>query len=144
MRTEHEFLPELPDVDSCAVTNCGLRKANRIHQKPAGSEGAQRYEVEREIDAKHAQVMSGQSAEWDAKVIDQLIRITAATGSEFSANDIRDHLPNVATQIIGARFRILAKRKEIRDTGQRVMSSDPDTRHEIKVWVSTQNREKAS
>lgn len=144
MRIEHDFIPELPDVDSCKVTNCGLREANRVHRKTAGSEGDQRYEVEREVDAKHDQVMSARGAEWDAKVIDQAILATAATGTEFSSNDVRPLLPEVRKALIGQRFAALARAGFIEQTGRYVGADKKHIRHRVAIWRATEKYRRAS
>lgn len=67
--------------------------------------------------------------------LDQLIANKAATGEPFSANSIRDQLPEgIRPAAIGGRFRHAARRGLIRPVGY-VASTDPRTHgHVVRVW----------
>lgn len=76
-----------------------------------------------------------QAAGDDIPAIDLLIARAAATGREFSANDIREHLPaGVRTQAIGPRFAHARRRGVIEAVGY-VTSTDPGTHaHQVRQW----------
>lgn len=67
--------------------------------------------------------------------VDLLIARAAATGREFSANDIRAHLPEgIRTAAIGARFAHARRRGVIVPVGY-VTSTDPGTHaHQVRQW----------
>jgi hypothetical protein len=68
--------------------------------------------------------------------IDAAIARLAATGEEWSANELRVHVPGITGAIMGARFSAAAKAGLIRDTGKRVPSTLGSTHaHEVRVWV---------
>jgi hypothetical protein len=72
---------------------------------------------------------------WDRKVIDQAIEAFAEAGKPFSANDIRDLLPEVREALIGSRFMSASVRRYIRKVG-RVPSTKKNTHaKEVAVWV---------
>jgi hypothetical protein len=56
----------------------------------------------------------------------------------FSMNDIRPRLRHIGNRnVIGARVRAAKQAGRIRETGDRVASTDPGTHgHEIKVWCA--------
>lgn len=68
------------------------------------------------------------------KTIDQAIAAFNAAGEPWSANDMRDLLPDVRQPLIGARIRAAAMRKEMRKVGY-VPSTLPSTHaHPIALW----------
>ena len=72
----------------------------------------------------------------DKARIDAAIRRWAATGREFSANDLRSEFAGVSGPVVGGRFNAAAKRGLIRDTGRRVPSTLASTNgHEVRLWV---------
>jgi hypothetical protein len=77
------------------------------------------------------------AADPDARAaIDAAIVRLAATGEEWSANELRAHVPGITGAIMGARFSAAAKAGLIRDTGKRVPSTLGSTHaHEVRVWV---------
>jgi hypothetical protein len=77
------------------------------------------------------------AADPDARAaIDAAIARLAATGEEWSANELRVHVPGITGAIMGARFSAAAKAGLIRDTGKRVPSTLGSTHaHEVRVWV---------
>ncbi|PRX90682.1 hypothetical protein [Allonocardiopsis opalescens] len=71
---------------------------------------------------------------WDSAVIDQAIRERVERGEPFSANDIRDRLPDVRSALMGARFMAARKRGLIVRIGY-VPSTDRRTHaHPITLW----------
>ena len=66
------------------------------------------------------------AGKWDCSVIDQAILAAAGTGQPFSANDIRDRLPEVRRPAVGARFNALRQRGLIQIVGE-VRSTDVGT-----------------
>ena len=74
----------------------------------------------------------------DLAAIDLLIARAAATGSVFSANDVRPHLPEgVRTAAIGARFAHARRRGVIHPVGY-TTSTDPGTHaHPVRTWRGT-------
>ena len=67
--------------------------------------------------------------------IDAAIRKWAASGREFSANDLR-HEFGVTGPVVGGRFNAAARAGLIRDTGRRVPSTKGSTNgHEVRVWI---------
>lgn len=80
-----------------------------------------------------------EAAEDDLAAIDLLIARAAATGNEFSANDLRAHIPpGTNTAAIGARFAHARRRGVIQATGY-TTSTDPGTHaHPVRTWRGTQ------
>lgn len=72
---------------------------------------------------------------WDRKVIDQAIHAFAAQGRPFSANDLRELLPDVRQPLIGARFLAAANRGVIRRVGYTPSTQKSTHAHPIAVWV---------
>lgn len=67
--------------------------------------------------------------------IDAAIRRIAASGREFSANDLRADLAGITGPVVGGRFTALSNAGVISFTGKRVASNLGSTHgHEIKVW----------
>lgn len=88
-------------------------------------------------DAGMAQAASARGAGWDMHVIDQAIRAMTLAGREWSANDLRELLPNVRQPLIGERIRAARSRKQIVHTGRYEPSNLPSTHaHEIKIWTA--------
>lgn len=72
----------------------------------------------------------------DKERIDRAIARWAATGREFSANDLRSEFAGVSGPVVGGRFNAAARRGLIRDTGRRVPSTLASTNgHEVRLWV---------
>lgn len=72
---------------------------------------------------------------WDKKVIDQAIEAFARDGRPFSANDLRDLLPDVRTSLMGSRFYAASVAGLIRKQG-RVTSTKRNTHaKDIDLWV---------
>lgn len=76
---------------------------------------------------------------WDKKLIDQAIDAFARQGRPFSANDVRELLPDVRPALMGARFLAAANRGDIRPVG--LVSSTKRTTHakRIALWVRAVN-----
>ena len=72
----------------------------------------------------------------DKARIDAAIARWAATGREFSANDLRREFAGVSGPVVGGRFNAAARRGLIRDTGKRVPSTLASTNgHEVRLWT---------
>lgn len=74
-------------------------------------------EARRERDAAIAMAEDADRDGWDRKVIDQAIDAFADSRRPFSANDLRDLLPDVRSALIGSRFLAAAKQGRIRKVG---------------------------
>lgn len=81
-------------------------------------------------------VVTEASDEQDRAVIDQAIRAMIERGRPFSANDVRPLLPpGIRSGLIGARFMLASRRKQIRKVNW-VPSDDPGTHaHPIALWI---------
>ena len=71
---------------------------------------------------------------WDTQVIDQAIRHLNRTGRPWSANTLRDLLPEVRQPLIGARVRAAATRKECVRVGYEPSTLPSTHSHPIAVW----------
>lgn len=80
-----------------------------------------------------------QAAGDDVTAIDLLIARAAATGTVFSANDLRPHIPaGTNTAAIGARF-AHARRRGVITPVDWITSTDPGTHaHPVRTWRGTQ------
>lgn len=72
---------------------------------------------------------------WDTAVIDRAITHLAESGRRFSANDLRQLLPEVRQPLIGARVRAAAQRRQIRRVGCTASTLPSTHAHPIAVWV---------
>lgn len=73
--------------------------------------------------------------------IDAAIRKLAASGREFSANDLRVELAGISGPVVGGRFNALARAGVIAPTGNRVPSNLGSTHgHELKCWMGVVGR----
>jgi hypothetical protein len=93
---------------------------------------------ERDRALQHVNDADERRGGWDRKVIDQSIKAFAETGGRFSANDLRDLLPEVHQPLIGARFRVAAVAGLISRVGYEASSSKSTHGHPIAVWVRAQ------
>lgn len=75
------------------------------------------------------------SDEMARAVVDQAITLYAASGRPFSANSLRDLLPDVRPALLGARFYAAARRGLIRRIGYEQSTLRSTRRHPIAVWV---------
>jgi hypothetical protein len=74
-------------------------------------------------------------SQWERSVIQQAIRTVAARGHKFSANDVRELLPDVNRNRIGREFARAASDGVIEWAGME-RSTDKGTHgHRINVWV---------
>ena len=72
--------------------------------------------------------------EQDIRVIDQAIAHLNRSGRRWSANTLRELLPEVRRPLVGARVRAAAMRKEMTAVGY-VASTLPSTHaHRVTVW----------
>lgn len=90
-------------------------------------------------DAGMEQAEAGDQYGTDTKVIDQAIEHLANQGVEFSANDLRELLPEVRQPLIGARMRSAARSAKGRPSLIVHVSYTPSTlqsthAHDIKTW----------
>lgn len=68
--------------------------------------------------------------------VDAAIRRLAATGREFSANDMRADLAGITGPIVGGRFNAAASAGLIKKSGNRVRSNLASTHsHELLCWI---------
>jgi hypothetical protein len=72
---------------------------------------------------------------WDRKVIAQAIDWFAETARPFSANDLRELLPDVRPGLIGRQFRALADEGRIRAVGMTPSSKKSTRGHRVLVWI---------
>lgn len=76
------------------------------------------------------------SAPGDIARVDEVIATWAASGREFSCNDIRGEIHGVRPALIGARFHAAKTAGLIVPTGRYVKSTLPSTRsHVIACWI---------
>lgn len=67
--------------------------------------------------------------------VDRAILRLAASGREFSANDLRTELDGVPGPVVGARFNTLGRQGVIVQTNRRVPSNKGNTHgHKIECW----------
>lgn len=85
--------------------------------------------MERAESASHAPV--------DRAIIDQAIDWFATTGDEFSANDIREVLPDVSGALIGSRFLAASKRGQIVRVGDTLATHKAGHARRISTWRHT-------
>lgn len=72
----------------------------------------------------------------DRDRIDAAIRKVAARGGEFSANSVRELVPDLTGPLMGARFNALARAGEIRHVGYEKSRKASTHAHDVKVWVA--------
>jgi len=84
------------------------------------------------------------AGQWDASVVLQAIRHLASSGEPFTADDLAPLLHRVGSQVIGAAFRIAARRNLIEPVGY-AQSSSP-SRHGglLRVWRGSNAARRAS
>lgn len=76
-----------------------------------------------------------QSSDWDRALVEQAVIAYGTEHAEFSANDMRDLLPEQGAGFLGAAFRALACAGVLVRTGQYVPSTSPSTHgHRIAVY----------
>jgi hypothetical protein len=75
--------------------------------------------------------------DWDVNVVVNCIRTLAATGREFTADDVRPLLPSVGPQTIGAGFRRAVARGLIEPTGYRQSTTPSRHASVVRVWRGT-------
>lgn len=95
-------------------------------------------EARAQRDAGIAQAEAADLLGWDRSLIDQAIRVWADTGDPFSANELRDLLPDVRQSLIGARFMAASIRGQIVRVGQ--LNSTKASTHlkRIGLWIGAQ------
>lgn len=87
-----------------------------------------------------AQASAADQDDWDKQVIDQCIDHLCSLGGVWSANDLRNLLPEVRQPLIGERIRAAARKSK--KTPARIVhlgytpSTLPSTHaHDIKTWI---------
>lgn len=85
-------------------------------------------------DAGMANAEAHRGADQDIAVLDNVIRHLAHTMDTFSANDARELLPEVAGQLIGARFNSAAGRRLIERVGDTTARHEAGHCRRISVW----------
>lgn len=79
------------------------------------------------------------SSSWDRFLVEQAVFHFGLACDEWSANDLRDLLPEMAHGFLGAAINALARGGVIAKTGQIVPStSGPTHGHGLYVWALTQ------
>lgn len=76
---------------------------------------------------------------WDRHLIDQAIDAFADTGEPFSANDLRDLLPDVRSALMGARFLAASCRRRIRRVGRTPSTKENTHFKPIDLWIGIDN-----
>lgn len=71
-------------------------------------------------------------------LIDGEIELANKSGRRWSANDIRDRLPVSAHQLVGARVRAAARRKDCMPVGYTPSTLPSTHAHPIRVWLGTE------
>lgn len=76
------------------------------------------------------------SSEWSQFIVEQAVYAFGLANDEFSANDLREVLPELGRGFLGAAFNALRMGGVIEHTGQYVPSTSPATRaHPVAVWT---------
>lgn len=79
-----------------------------------------------------------QADTWDRFLVEQAVFHFGLACDEWSANDLRDVLPELGHGYLGAAINSLRTARIIAHTGQMVPSTSPDTHgHRIAVWELT-------
>ena len=87
-----------------------------------------------ERDRGMARAEASRHSAWDRAVIDQAIGVLAATGREFSSNDVRERLPDVRPALVGARFMHAARRGLIERIGDELAAHKAGHARRVGVW----------
>ena len=76
--------------------------------------------------------------DWQRDAIDELIRLFAWRGIQFSANDIRPLLPDgIRPALVGARFLNASRTKQIRKVGYTPSTDKATHAHVVALWLGT-------
>jgi hypothetical protein len=106
----------------------------RIDSTGIGCRQCRLAEGRAERDRGMARAEASLHAAWDRAVIDQAITVLAATGRAFSANDVRDRLPDVRPALVGARFMHAARRGLIERIGDELATHKAGHARRVSVW----------
>lgn len=82
-----------------------------------------------------AQAEDADRAHWDRKVIDQAIDAFADAGRPFSANDLRELLPDVRPALIGSRFMAASVGGRILRVGRTTSTKANTHAKDVALWV---------
>lgn len=78
------------------------------------------------------------TSSWDRFIVEHAVFTFGLANEEFSANSMRDVLPDLAHGHLGAVFNSLRNAGVIAHTGRTVPSTEPSTHgHRIGVWTLT-------
>lgn len=119
----HGFEPD-PDDGPQTCQHCPLPRGNAVHR--GGFAPPDPYEQPAAVLAAVNAAASGDHI----TLVDNAIRRAAMTWATFSANETRvmlAALPKDARPLIGARFKAMARAREIVETGELVKSTDGPT-----------------
>jgi hypothetical protein len=87
-------------------------------------------------DAGIAQAEASDRYGWNTRLIDQAINAFARTGDRFSANDLRELLPDdLPGPLYGARFMAACTEKRIERVGRTTSTKANTHSKDIGVWV---------
>jgi len=76
------------------------------------------------------------TSDWDRFIVEQAVFAFGLAADEFSANDMRDVLPDLAHGYLGAVINSLRCSGVIAHTGRYVPSTEPSTHgHRIALWL---------
>ncbi|MFE9337716.1 hypothetical protein [Streptomyces sp. NPDC007063] len=79
--------------------------------------------------------IAARTSDWDRFLVEQAVWMLGLQQDEFSANDARGLLPELAHGHLGAAFNALRSSGVIEHTGQYVPSTSPTTHgHPVAVW----------
>lgn len=78
------------------------------------------------------------TTEWDRLLVEQAVYLVGLEHDQFSANLLREQLPELAHGHLGVAIKALERGGIIEPTGQMVPSTSPATKgHGIHVWTLT-------
>jgi hypothetical protein len=85
-----------------------------------------------------ASAVDSSGGDWDLRAALNCIRTLASSGRDFGADDLRELLPAVGSQTIGAAFNVAARRKIIRCVGYWQSTTASRRAGLIRVWRGTE------
>ncbi|MEU5976306.1 hypothetical protein [Streptomyces sp. NPDC047315] len=109
-------------------------------ERPVGRAAAALTVAERLAAAKKDTLLTelADQSSWDRFLVERAIFAVATTRSEFTANDLRELLPEMGHGFLGAAIGALNHGGVITGTGRLVPSTSPGTKgHGIHVWTLT-------
>ena len=109
----------------------------RVHPRDAIAEAR----AAMELGMREAEYSDEVRGGWETKLIDQAITAFANYGDPFSANDIRDLLPEVNNALIGARFSAAYTTGQLRPVGLVTSTKKNTHTKRINLWVRARRQE---